>query len=217
MRFFPQSIVLCGVRDVRDYRLYSNQEKAVITGGSAFNIKAKSLRLGDFSHEEIAILYQQHTQETGQVFDAAALDLVWEFTDGQPWLVNALGYEVCFEMEQGRDRSRPITADMIAEAKERLILRRETHLDQLVDKLQEERVRRVIEPMLVGEAFEERFRAADVEYVVDLGLVKREPGGRTRRAERAKPYGLTSSPEGALLSQRMASSLALLLAGRPRY
>lgn len=174
---FPQSIVLCGVRDVRDYRLYSDQEKAIITGGSAFNIKAKSLRLGDFSREEIAILYQQHTQETGQTFDTAALDLVWEFTDGQPWLVNALGYEVCFEMEQSRERSRPITAGMIAEAKERLILRRETHLDQLVDKLQEERVRRVIEPILVGEAFEQRFRAADVEYVVDLGLVKRDRTG----------------------------------------
>jgi hypothetical protein len=31
-----------------------------------------------------------------------------------------------------------------------LILRRETHLDQLTDKLQEERVRRVIEPLLAG-------------------------------------------------------------------
>ncbi len=29
-----------------------------------------------------------------------------------------------------------MTAEMIDEAKERLILRRETHLDQLVDKLQ---------------------------------------------------------------------------------
>ncbi|MBQ9586455.1 MAG: ATP-binding protein, partial [Bacteroidales bacterium] len=37
---FPNSIVLCGVRDVRDYRIVlSNQD--IITGGSAFNIKAK--------------------------------------------------------------------------------------------------------------------------------------------------------------------------------
>jgi hypothetical protein len=39
---FPQSIILCGVRDVRDYRLHSGNGKAMITGGSAFNIKAES-------------------------------------------------------------------------------------------------------------------------------------------------------------------------------
>ena len=49
---FPQSIILCGVRDVRDYRIVlSNQD--IVTGGSAFNIKAKSLRLGSFAKEEV--------------------------------------------------------------------------------------------------------------------------------------------------------------------
>ena len=37
-----------------------------------------------------------------------------------------------------------------SDAREQLIRRRETHLDQLTDKLQEERVRRVIEPLLSG-------------------------------------------------------------------
>lgn len=36
---FPQSIVLCGVRDLRDYRIHSARDKAVITGGSASNIR----------------------------------------------------------------------------------------------------------------------------------------------------------------------------------
>ena len=35
---FPQSIILCGLRDVRDYRIHSSSEKTIITGGSAFNI-----------------------------------------------------------------------------------------------------------------------------------------------------------------------------------
>lgn len=34
---FPQTIILCGVRDVRDYRIHSSQEKTIVTGGSAFN------------------------------------------------------------------------------------------------------------------------------------------------------------------------------------
>ena len=92
---FPQSIILCGVRDVRDYRMYSDVEKSNITGGSAFNIKAKSLRLGNFSRGETDELCLQHTIETGQVFEKGSLDCLWENSQGQPWLVNALAFEVC--------------------------------------------------------------------------------------------------------------------------
>ena len=68
---FPQSVILCGVRDVRDYRIRSSSTNAIITGGSAFNIKARSLRLGDFSRDEVIALLAQHTEETGQVFTPA--------------------------------------------------------------------------------------------------------------------------------------------------
>jgi hypothetical protein len=168
---FPQTIILCGVRDVRDYRIHSSRDKALITGGSVFNVKAESLRLRNFDQGEVETLYQQHTQETGQSFEEAVLGQVWELTGGQPWLVNALGYELCFKMKEGRDRSIPISADMVAEAKERLILRRETHLDQLVDKLREERMRSVIEPILAGRVYPELLLEDDVQYVYDLGLV----------------------------------------------
>ena len=169
---FPQSVVLCGVRDVRDYRIRSGSANAVVTGGSAFNVKAKSLRLGDFSRDDVLALLGQHTAETGQAFTAGALALVWERTQGQPWLVNALAADACFEDEAGRDRSRPIDAEAILAAQERLILRRETHLDQLADKLREERVRRVVEPLLSG-AETRTFVDRDLEYVRDLGLVAR--------------------------------------------
>lgn len=75
---FPQSVILCGVRDVRDYRIHSSREKTVITGGSTFNIKAKSLRLGDFSRDEVERLYGCHTKETGQRFEPDAIDLIWD-------------------------------------------------------------------------------------------------------------------------------------------
>lgn len=173
---FPQSIILGGVRDVRDYRIHSSQEKAIITGGSAFNIKAESLQLGNFSEAELVRLYQQHTKETGQVFEEAALELAWELTQGQPWLVNALAYEACFKMQAGLDRTHPITSEMVTEAKERLIVRRETHLDQLVDKLKEARVRRVIEPILAGTASPDLIPTDDINYVQDLGLIRVDQG-----------------------------------------
>ena len=103
-RRFPQSVVLCGVRDVRDYRIRSSAENAIIAGGSAFNIRAESLRLGDFSREEVESLLGQHTAETGQGFAEEARAAVWELTRGQPWLVNALAYEACFRNKAGRDR-----------------------------------------------------------------------------------------------------------------
>ena len=172
---FPQSVVLCGVRDVRDYRILSRAAGEVVTGGSAFNIKAESLRLGDFSEAETRALPGQHTRATGQEFHEAALAAVWEATQGQPWLVNALARQMCFSSQAGRDRSRAIReADVIA-AREELILRRDTHLDQLADKLGEPRVRRVIEPMLTGDAAGNGATARDIEYVRDLGLIARDP------------------------------------------
>ena len=172
---FPQSVILCGVRDVRDYRMRSDDGKEVITGGSAFNIKAKSLRLDDFDREEVIRLYDQHTAETGQVFEPAALETAWQMTLGQPWLVNALGEEACFEMPEGRDRSQPITTALLEQAKENLIMRRETHLDQLTDKLREPRVRRVIEAVLVGGDLPPQVSDDDIQYVTDLGLIRRKP------------------------------------------
>ena len=162
---FPQCVVLCGLRDVRDYRIRSTS--------SPFNIVAKSLRLGDFTQEETLALLGQHTAETGQPFTDAAREAIWTQTRGQPWLVNALAWETCFERKVGRDRSRAVTADDVSDAREGLIVRRVTHLDQLADKLREDRVRRVVEPMLSG-VDEHAFSNHDVEYVRDLGLIARD-------------------------------------------
>src|SRR6056297_3177393 len=192
---FPQSIILCGVRDVRDYRIFSDKDQQMITGGSAvefssftensqglfeekaINLKAKSLTVGDFTQEEIRTLYEEHTKETGQKFEKPLFDLAWDYTRGQPWLVNALAYEACFENKLGRDRNKPITAQMFEAAKTELIVRRDTHIDQLADKLKEDRVRRIIEPMLAGEEFDAGVFNTDVEYCKDLGLIKKTEEG----------------------------------------
>ena len=198
---FPQTVILCGVRDLRDYRIHASSESEPITGGSAFNIKAKSLRLGDFSAAETRTLLLEHTRETGQVFTPEALDRVWELTQGQPWLVNALAYRACFELRAGRDRSRPITLDLIDQAKEGMILERVTHLDQLAHKLQEPRVRRIIEPMLAGTEPGE-VAEDDRQYLVDLGLLKRDGAGGLVVANpiyrEVLPRALASGPQDSL-------------------
>lgn len=168
--YFPQSVVLCGIRDVRDYRIHSSSEKEIITGGSAFNIKAESLRLDDFDENETRVLLSQHTEDTGQSWSEAALNEIYRSTQGQPWLVNALAHQACKRI---KDRSQTIEHQDVLDSREELILRRDTHLDQLADKLREERVKRVIEPLVSGREEHEGFRVDDLQYVRDLGLISR--------------------------------------------
>ncbi|MDE0190444.1 MAG: ATP-binding protein [Gammaproteobacteria bacterium] len=176
---FPQSVILCGVRDVRDYRIHSESAGEIVTGGSAFNIKAESLRLGDLGETHVRALLGQHTAETGQAFTGAALAAVWNQSGGQPWLVNALAYQACFRNKANRDRSRTIDEEAVMDAREELVLGRQTHLHQLADKLREERVRRVVEPVLSGDASgADKASPDDVEYVRDLGLLARRGTAR---------------------------------------
>lgn len=168
---FPQAVCLVGVRDVRDYRIWSDQEQQMVLGGSAFNIKAESLILPDFTLEQVQDLYKQHTQETGQKFTDEAVEYAFHLTQGQPWLVNALAYQACFR--DVSDRNIPITKEIIERSKEALIKRRDTHIDVLVDRLHEPRVKNIIEAILVGGAGEEQFPTDDLQYVRDLGLIKR--------------------------------------------
>ena len=203
---FPNSIILCGIRDVRDYRIVlSNQD--IVTGGSAFNIKSKSLRLGNFTKEEIHTLYMEHTNATGQQFDEACFPMIWNATEGQPWLVNALGYEVTMEIRENRDRSVVITPEMIDRAQEQIIYRRDTHIDILIDKLKEPRVKRVIEPILANEdePDEEKMADEDILYVKDMGLVTKERGKPLRISNAIYreiiPRELTASTQQQLLQQ----------------
>ena len=163
-RHFPRSMVFCGLRDVQDY------------SGPAdipFNIVTETFRLADFSRAEVAELLGQHTEETGQRFAPEAVEEIWNATAGQPWLVNALADQTCFEDEAGLDRTREIGVEAVETARERLFRERPSHIRHLEERLTDARVRRVIEPILAGRA---AFLADedDDSYVEDLGFVKVE-------------------------------------------
>jgi len=176
-RAFPHALCLIGLRDIRDYRIYSDASKRFMVGGSAFNIKEKSIRLNDFTLEQVKELYAVHTQATHQKFTHHALQRIFELTYGQPWLVNALGRELCFE-EQAIDWKQTVHKADVDKAVEILIQRRDVHLDQLADKLTEPRVARIVESILIGEDRVAHFDETrsnlndDMQYLIDLGLVR---------------------------------------------
>jgi hypothetical protein len=173
---FPASVALIGLRDVRDYRISSGADDESGAGrrrslgtSSPFNVKVRSLTLDDFTAEEVAALYGQHTAETGQRFEPEAMALAWTLTHGQPWLVNALAAEVVERLVP--DRRIDVAALHIERAKEILVERRDTHLDSLIDRLREPRVRRVLEPILAGTILPPDLADDDLQYAMDLGLV----------------------------------------------
>ncbi|MEG4804284.1 AAA-like domain-containing protein [Microcoleus sp. ARI1-B5] len=170
---FPQSVGLIGLRDVRDYKVAAGGSDRLNTS-SPFNIKVRSLTMRNFNAAEVVELYNQHTEDTGQVFTPEASALAFELTQGQPWLVNALAKEIVEELVT--DESIEITAEHILTAKEILIKRQDTHLDSLAERLRENRVKAIIEPILAGRELPESSND-DRQYLVDLGLLKRSPAG----------------------------------------
>jgi len=178
-RSFPQSIALVGLRDIREYKMKARADNPSLGSGSPFNVKAESFFLPVFSREEVRGLFQQHTDDTGQVFSEAVFEKLYEFSGGQPWLTNALANEIVRKMLHD-DFSQEITVSIVEAAKERLIEQRQTHLDSLADKVREDRVRPIVLSIITGEAPQfDNFDDA-MRYCHDLGIIA--PGDPIRFA-----------------------------------
>jgi hypothetical protein len=118
-------------------------------------------------------LYKQHTEATGQIFTPEAIERAFYLTDGQPWLVNAIARQATEVLAP--DVATPITVDLINQAKEILIQRQDTHLDSLAERLREDRVKAVMQPILAGQDLP-NVPNDDIQYLVDLGLCKIDNG-----------------------------------------
>ena len=170
---FPQSVGLVGMRDVRDYKYAAGGSDRLNTS-SPFNIKVQSFTLRNFNLAEVKRLYGQHTEATGQIFMEEAVNLAFHLTQGQPWLVNAIAKEITEYIAD--DPAIPITVELINQAKEILIKRQDTHLDSLAERLREDRVRAIIQPILSGQELPNIIED-DLRYVLDLGLCNRDSRG----------------------------------------
>jgi len=168
---FPMSVALVGMRNIRDYKAKIREDKESLGTASPFNVIKQSLTLRNFTQEEVGKLYKQHSNETGQIFENSAIELAFDQTQGQPWLVNAIACEI-IEQQLKKDYSKNIIAKMVSEAINTIILRRDVHIDQLLDKLKEPRVQKVIEQVIVGEGENIDTLSDDYNYVKDLGLIR---------------------------------------------
>ena len=172
---FPKSVALVGMLDVRDYKARIRPDGQSLGQISPFNIIRKDMLIPNFTEADIQALYAQHTAETGQVFADGVIEDVWQLTRGQPWLVNAIGCE-CVEEVHGNRYNEVITVADVETAKEAIIRRRDTHVDSLMERMREPRVRRIVEPLISGDKSDVTYNDEDYRYITDLGLLRIDRG-----------------------------------------
>ena len=172
---FPASVALVGLRNIKDYKMRIRPDGESVGQASPFNVITAVLQMRLFSEPEMRSLNAQHTAETGQVFEEGALVEAYRLSGGQPYLVNALA-RWCVEEIHKDDYSQPITAEDMEEAKEKIIREQGTHLDSMMEKLEEPRVRRIVEPVMLGGDIDFDACRDDVSYCLDLGLLVEDRG-----------------------------------------
>ena len=171
---FPMSIALVGMRNIRDFKAKIRPNAETLGSSSPFNVIQEALTLRNFTEEEVGELYAQHTTATGQIFTPEAVHRAYELSCGQPWIVNAIAAE-CVEKIHKTDLE-PVTMDDVNAARESLVRRRDTHFDSLFERLKEPRVRKIVEPVILGGNRTIDLIEDDSVYVQDLGLLKEEGG-----------------------------------------
>ena len=174
-RDFPASIALIGMRNIRDFKAKIRPDRETLGSASPFNVITEAMTLRTFTADEVAELYRQHTDATGQVFEPGVAALAYEYSRGQPYLVNALA-RWCMDKIHDRRFNEPITLADMHEAKERIIRERGTHLDSLMERMKEPRVRSIVEAVMTGSANRRDLLEDDVSFVLDLGLLREENG-----------------------------------------
>ncbi len=171
---FPVSIALVGMRDLKDY-ITASKGGVAPNPGSPFNIKSDSATLGNFSREDIENLFAQKTKETGQKITQEALDYVYVQSKGQPWIVNSLYMRATMRVLD-EDSTETVTVEHIQEARQQMIMARETHLDALAERLKDPKIKNVIQPIITGEADPKLAEGDPFRLCLDLGLVAIEDG-----------------------------------------
>ena len=171
---FPVSIALVGMRDLKDY-ITASKDGVSPNPGSPFNIKEDSAVLDNFQKKDIVQLFAQRTAENSQQITQEVLDYVYEQSKGQPWIVNNLFKRSTLQILDN-DSTETVELRHVEQARETMIMARETHLDALAVRLEEPGVRGVIEPILTGETDLNLVQSEAFRQCLDLGLVAIEQG-----------------------------------------
>jgi hypothetical protein len=153
---FPQSIVFCATHDVIDKQ---------------FNIKDATLKISALRREDLGSLFSEYTALSGVGMGKDAIDRIWRYSSGQPWIISTLASELFHEIAPAKGISQ-ITADQVEEAFDNVIAKKGNHMEYLVSELRDERVKSCLVPILTSGSLTANESERDFTYIQELGLVK---------------------------------------------
>jgi hypothetical protein len=153
---FPQSIVFCATHDVIDKQ---------------FNIKDASLRINFLRREDLDGMFYSYTAKQGVVVAREAIDKIWRYSSGQPWIISTIAGEIFHEIVPAKGISR-VSPEQVDEAIGNVIAKRGNHLEYLVSQLRDERVKKVLVPILTGGPIAEDISERELAFVQEIGLIK---------------------------------------------
>ena len=168
---FPKSIALVGMLDVRDYKAQLRPDGQSLGQVSPFNIIAEDLLIPNFTEGDIAALYTQHSEETGQRFAEGVVEAVWRWTRGQPWLVNAIAND-CVAKIHGNRFDETVTVEDVEAAKEAIIRKNSVHLDYLFDMANSQWIKPFVDAGFQGKLDVEQRNEKAYKVLSGLGLFR---------------------------------------------
>ena len=143
---------------------------------SPFNIQGE-FHLHNFTLQQIEELLAQYTAEVGQQFDAAVVELIYQKTAGQPFLVNRLAQIVTEEL--ALPKTETVTEEHFREAYNILLERDNTHFQHLIRNIKRQPEFRniLLQTIFNDKGVRFNIHNDDISELVTYGLIKRGEGG----------------------------------------
>ncbi len=153
---FPQSIVFCATHDVIDKQ---------------FNIKDATLRVNSLRREDLDSMFAFRAEESKTKIERGAIDRIWRYSSGQPWIVSTIAGELFHEIAPAKGLKR-ISPDQVDEAIDNIIVKRGNHIEYLAAQFRDERVKKCLIPILSSASMTADVSEHDLVYVQELGLIR---------------------------------------------
>jgi len=172
-RAFPWSIGIASLRDPRDSE--SQGPSSQSAPSSSTGVEGEVLSLPPFTRAQIATLLASLKERTGDDILPGALDRIFELTQGNPYLVNGLALRL---LDAFDCRNEPITAVDVERARDLLLERRGGLLDEVAERMRDQRLRTLVEQIAIGTARDRDLGPDELRLAIELGVVKRNADGR---------------------------------------
>jgi hypothetical protein len=149
-------------------------------GLSPFSM-AREIALPPFSFADIDKLCELHAAAGGQAASEEAKLRIWDWTEGAPWLVNAL-VSTALDFVLHGDPKAPLTSAAVNEAARALLRETPAHLRGLAGLLSDPGVRRACSDALCGGGAGQALSGGGAALALDMGLLSAGWDDRLRPA-----------------------------------